>query len=185
MATKVITGSPIILDLSEAGGGQLQVGNNTNDNKVFLQGVSTDGSVIVGVSGSASGGEAFRWTAGGGMVGIGDLPNGTFSSVGVGVSSDGADGVGGGACDVTLRRTARPGKAPPMPSTRSGLVSALSAAVMSPTVPMLDLSGGISIWIGAWNVPFPLPLYIFIRPKEPSPTPTASPTPTPTTLPEP
>jgi hypothetical protein len=44
MATKVITGSPIVLDLSEAGGGQLQVGNNTNDNKVFLQGVSTDGS---------------------------------------------------------------------------------------------------------------------------------------------
>ena len=43
MATKVITGSPIVLDLSEAGGGQLQVGNNTNDNKVFLQGVSTDG----------------------------------------------------------------------------------------------------------------------------------------------
>src|SRR5687768_14395520 len=71
-----------------------------------------------------------------------------------GRSSDGADGVGGGASDVAFSRTARPGKAPPMPSTRSGFVSALRAAVMSPTVPMLDLSGGISIWIGAWNVPF-------------------------------
>ena len=43
MAPKVIKGSPIGLDLSEAGGGQLLVGNNTNDNKVFLQAVSTDG----------------------------------------------------------------------------------------------------------------------------------------------
>lgn len=43
MPPRVIKGSPIILDLSEAGGGQLQVGNNTNDNKVFLQGVSTNG----------------------------------------------------------------------------------------------------------------------------------------------
>jgi len=45
---------------------------------------------------------------------------------GAGLSSDGADGVGGGACDVALRRTARPGKAPPMPSTRSGFASAFS-----------------------------------------------------------
>ena len=43
MAPHVIKGSPISLDLSEAGGGQLLVGNNTNDNKVFLQAVSTDG----------------------------------------------------------------------------------------------------------------------------------------------
>ena len=43
MAPNVIKGSPISLDLSEAGGGQLLVGNNTNDNKVFLQAVSTDG----------------------------------------------------------------------------------------------------------------------------------------------
>ena len=43
MPPQVIKGSPIILDLSEAGGGQLQVGNNTNDNKVFLEAVSTNG----------------------------------------------------------------------------------------------------------------------------------------------
>jgi hypothetical protein len=43
MPPRVIKGSPIVLDLSEAGGGQLLVGNNTNDNKVFLEGVSTNG----------------------------------------------------------------------------------------------------------------------------------------------
>lgn len=39
---------------------------------IFSQaaGVSADGSVVVGQSNSASGGEAFRWTAGGGMVGL-------------------------------------------------------------------------------------------------------------------
>ncbi len=38
-----------------------------------MGGLSADGSVVVGVSNSASGTEAFRWTAGGGMVGLGDL----------------------------------------------------------------------------------------------------------------
>ena len=37
-------------------------------------GVSSDGSVVVGFSNSALGQEAFRWTSGGGMVGLGDLP---------------------------------------------------------------------------------------------------------------
>lgn len=39
-------------------------------------GASADGSVIVGNSNSAFGSntEAFRWTSGGGMVGLGDLP---------------------------------------------------------------------------------------------------------------
>ena len=41
-------------------------------------GVSADGSVVVGQSSSASGIEAFRWTSGGGMVGLGDLPGGIF-----------------------------------------------------------------------------------------------------------
>ncbi|MCH7603269.1 MAG: hypothetical protein IIB54_10920, partial [Planctomycetes bacterium] len=39
-------------------------------------GVSADGSVVVGVSSSTSGQEAFRWTSGGGMVGLGDLAGG-------------------------------------------------------------------------------------------------------------
>ncbi|MCL4778396.1 MAG: hypothetical protein KJ054_12915 [Gammaproteobacteria bacterium] len=39
-------------------------------------GLSADGRVVVGSSNSASGTEAFRWTAGGGMAGLGDLPGG-------------------------------------------------------------------------------------------------------------
>jgi hypothetical protein len=40
----VIKGSPIVLDLSPLGGGQLQVGSNSNDNKIFLEGLSSDGT---------------------------------------------------------------------------------------------------------------------------------------------
>ena len=43
-------------------------------------GVSADGSVVVGQSNSSSGlFEPFRWTSNGGMVGLGDLPGGSFS----------------------------------------------------------------------------------------------------------
>jgi probable HAF family extracellular repeat protein len=59
--------------------------------------VSPDGTVVVGVSASASGTEAFRWTAAGGMVGLGDLPGGSFSSGASGVSADGAVVVGTGS----------------------------------------------------------------------------------------
>jgi len=64
-------------------------------------GVSSDGSVIVGrsVSNNASPGgyyEAFRWTQSGGMVGLGDLPGGLFSSAATGVSADGSVVIGGG-----------------------------------------------------------------------------------------
>jgi probable HAF family extracellular repeat protein len=38
--------------------------------------VSADGTVVVGMGTSDSGSEAFLWTAGGGMVGLGDLPGG-------------------------------------------------------------------------------------------------------------
>ena len=38
------------------------------------QRMSADGSVVVGRGASASGIEAFRWTASGGMVGLGHLP---------------------------------------------------------------------------------------------------------------
>jgi hypothetical protein len=44
MSRQVIKGSPITLDLSEAGGGRLEVGSNLNDNKVFLEGISADGN---------------------------------------------------------------------------------------------------------------------------------------------
>ena len=64
-------------------------------------GVSSDGSVVVGFSESAFGPEAFRWTLQGGMVGLGDLRGGDFSSGAQAISADGlvvvgyGDGVGG------------------------------------------------------------------------------------------
>jgi probable HAF family extracellular repeat protein len=57
-------------------------------------GVSADGTVVVGDSTAALGGEAFRWTRAGGMVGLGDLPGGDFSSRAYGVSGDGTVVVG-------------------------------------------------------------------------------------------
>lgn len=57
------------------------------------QGVSADGSVIVGGSSSASGGRAFRWTAGGGMVSLGTLSGDTDSNA-HGVSANGLVVVG-------------------------------------------------------------------------------------------
>jgi len=54
---------------------------------------------VVGGGTSDSGSEAFRWTSGGGMVGLGDLPGGSFSSSAYGVSADGSVVVGGGTSD--------------------------------------------------------------------------------------
>ena len=47
-----------------------------------------------GMATSLSGYEAFRWTSGGGMVGLGDLPGGTFESDAKDVSADGSVIVG-------------------------------------------------------------------------------------------
>jgi probable HAF family extracellular repeat protein len=58
--------------------------------------VSANGSLVVGLSNSTSGGEAFRWTAASGMAGLGDLPGGVFASNAVGVSADGSVVVGFG-----------------------------------------------------------------------------------------
>ncbi|GCA77605.1 hypothetical protein MiTe_04461 [Microcystis aeruginosa NIES-2520] len=58
--------------------------------------VSADGSVVVGLSWSANGQEAFRWTQATGMVGLGDLPGGVFESRAYGVSGDGSVVVGSG-----------------------------------------------------------------------------------------
>jgi len=55
--------------------------------------VSANGSVVVGVSNSASGDEAFRWENGV-MLGLGDLPGGDFYSEATGVSHDGSVVVG-------------------------------------------------------------------------------------------
>ncbi len=54
------------------------------------QGVSADGSVVVG---SRHAGEAFRWTATGGMVGLGYLPGGAMSNANA-ASADGSVVVG-------------------------------------------------------------------------------------------
>jgi probable HAF family extracellular repeat protein len=59
--------------------------------------VSEDGTTVVGFGTSASGREAFRWTAATGMVGLGDLPGDRFESVALGVSADGSVVVGYGA----------------------------------------------------------------------------------------
>jgi probable HAF family extracellular repeat protein len=51
-------------------------------------GISADGLVIAGTGTSASGEEAFRWTAAG-MVGLGDLPGSTTLSEATAISADG------------------------------------------------------------------------------------------------
>ncbi len=59
--------------------------------------VSADGSVIVGYGTNVDGNkEAFRWTQADGMVGLGDLPDGFFSSIAYGISADGSVIVGQG-----------------------------------------------------------------------------------------
>ncbi len=60
----------------------------------WAYGVSADGSTVVGVSYSAQGSEAFRWTEATGMLGLGDLPGDGFISEARGVSADGSVVVG-------------------------------------------------------------------------------------------
>jgi len=59
----------------------------------LAHGVSADGLVVVGISDSALGEQAFRWTQPGGMVGLGFLPRGIESDA-FGVSADGSIVVG-------------------------------------------------------------------------------------------
>jgi probable HAF family extracellular repeat protein len=56
--------------------------------------VSGDGTVVVGTDVRSGSGEAFRWTAAEGRVGLGDLPGGSSFSQGLGVSEDGSVVVG-------------------------------------------------------------------------------------------
>ena len=78
--------------LFDLGGGQVE--GNAN-------GVSADGSVVVGSSNYAPGlTEAFRWTAVTGMVGLGDLPGGAVSSAALGVSADGLIVIGHSQTDA-------------------------------------------------------------------------------------
>ncbi|MGE3510304.1 MAG: PEP-CTERM sorting domain-containing protein [Vicinamibacterales bacterium] len=70
----------------------------------FAWAVSADGTVVVGGSPSSnsapSGREAFRWTAAAGMVGLGDLTGGYFTSDALAVSSDGTIVVGESSADT-------------------------------------------------------------------------------------
>jgi probable HAF family extracellular repeat protein len=71
----------------------------------YAQGVSGDGSAVVGYynfTGAFPGygySMAFRWTSGGGMVGLGDLPGGQVGSYALDVSADGSTVVGYGTTD--------------------------------------------------------------------------------------
>lgn len=62
--------------------------------------VSRDGSVVVGSSFSDAGEEAFRWTEETGMVALGDLEGGLFSSEARAVSDSGDTIVGLGTADI-------------------------------------------------------------------------------------
>jgi probable HAF family extracellular repeat protein len=59
-------------------------------------GISANGTVIVGRTTTPAGNEAFMWTSGGGMVSLGDFPTGGTDSTANDVSDDGTVIVGGG-----------------------------------------------------------------------------------------
>ena len=65
------------------------------------RGVSADGRVVVGTSGSTNGQEAFRWEAGS-LAGLGDLQGGAFASLANDVSADGTVVVGRGLSGAGL-----------------------------------------------------------------------------------
>ena len=64
------------------------------------EGVSADGSVVVGRGNFTSGWGAFRWTQSGGIQELGDLSGGSFNSYAYDVSDDGAVIVGRGTTDL-------------------------------------------------------------------------------------
>ena len=61
------------------------------------RGVSSDGTVAVGVNHTGTEFQAFRWTSGGGMASLGDLAGGGTSSEAYAVSSDGSIVAGTGS----------------------------------------------------------------------------------------
>jgi probable HAF family extracellular repeat protein len=73
--------------------GLIQLGVLPGDSSSVADGVSADGSVIVGSS-SGTYTQAFRWTQQTGMIGLGTLPNGSRNSRACGVSADGSIIVG-------------------------------------------------------------------------------------------
>ena len=67
----------------------------------WAEGLSADGTTVVGSSTSASGTEAFRRRQGGEIEGLGDLPGGDFVSVAEAASADGSVIVGWSVDDAS------------------------------------------------------------------------------------
>jgi probable HAF family extracellular repeat protein len=65
--------------------------------------ISGNGQVLGGWGNSTNGTEAFRWTSGSGMVGLGDLPGGPFGSAVTAMSQDGNVLAGSGSTQDGLR----------------------------------------------------------------------------------
>ncbi len=74
--------------------GMVGLGYLENGNQSEAYDVSSDGSAVVGWSTCPLGVQAYRWTSGSGMVGLGDLPGRAFISVAYGISDDGSVVVG-------------------------------------------------------------------------------------------
>ena len=64
--------------------------------------VSADGATVVGMSWSELGAEAFLWTEAEGMIGLGDLPGGDYSSSALGISADGSTVVGRSSAELGI-----------------------------------------------------------------------------------
>jgi probable HAF family extracellular repeat protein len=76
------------------------LGFQNGQNYVSISGISSDGSAVIGDDISLSGNsQAFRWTEGGGMVGLGDLAGGAHGSYAYDVSADGSVIVGWSGID--------------------------------------------------------------------------------------
>jgi YD repeat-containing protein/probable HAF family extracellular repeat protein len=99
-----LSGAPFFQGLGDLSGGDLP--EDDFRSAVFNDCLSDDGSVVVGYSISDSGtDEAFRWTSGGGMVGLGNLRENPSGSRAYGVSANGSVvvGYGGGVRHIAIR----------------------------------------------------------------------------------
>lgn len=87
-----------------ASSGQVPIGLNVGTNG-FVTGVSDDGAIIIGTHRNASNvSTAFRWTAAGGFVDLGDLPGGSTFSDAFGMSADGNTIIGQSASTASGTR---------------------------------------------------------------------------------
>jgi probable HAF family extracellular repeat protein len=112
----------------------------------LAMGISSDGLVVVGTSSSSNGNnEAFRWTAAGGMVGLGDLPGGDFRGQANKASSNGSVIVGRSSSSVSA-----PGWSEAFRWTSAGGMVGLGGLPGQPlrNSEALDVSGVGSVVVG-------------------------------------